>query len=132
MLCIIAHSITVHARVLEAYINFALMYTTDHISPVPTIKYMINEDSNPTTPFKLATSTKPSVSHLCVLFCPCVVRKATAHVDKKALNIRHQAQKGFCSILIWNSIASKRVSCVCTNYKDNNIFIWCCFWWKFF
>ena len=46
-------------------------------------------------PFKLATVTKPSVSHLRVLFCPCVVQKATARIDKKALNMRHQAQKGF-------------------------------------
>ena len=37
------------------------------------IKYLINEDGNLTTPFKLATDAKPSVSHLCVLFCPCVV-----------------------------------------------------------
>ena len=27
----IAHSLIVHARVLEAYIHFVLMYTTDHI-----------------------------------------------------------------------------------------------------
>ena len=51
-------------------------------------------------PFKLATGTKPSVSHLCVLFCPCVVRKATAHIDKKELNMRHQAQKGFHGIFV--------------------------------
>ena len=30
----IAHSLMVHARVLEAYIHFALMYTTDHIFSV--------------------------------------------------------------------------------------------------
>ena len=61
---------------------------------------MINEDSDPTTPFKLATGTKPLVSHLRVLFCPCVVRKANAHVDKKAFDICHQAQKGFCVIYV--------------------------------
>ena len=61
---------------------------------------MINEYGKPTTPFKLTTGTKPSVSNLCVLFCPCVLRKATAHVDKKALNMRHQAQKGFSGILV--------------------------------
>ena len=44
---------------------------------------------------ELATGTKPSVSHLRVLYCPCAVQKATAHVHKKALNMRHQAQKGF-------------------------------------
>ena len=89
----IAHSCMVHARVSEVYIHFALMYTTDHIFPVLTIIDMINEDGSPTTPYKLETGAKPSVSHLSVLFIPCVVRKATAHVGTKLLNMRHQAQK---------------------------------------
>ena len=61
---------------------------------------MINEKGDTTTPFKLATGTKPSVSHLRVLLCPFVVRKVTAHVDKKALNMRHQAQKVFRGIFV--------------------------------
>ena len=48
----------------------------------------------------LATGTKPSVSHLRMLFFPCVVCKATAHVETKTLNMRHQAQKGFCGIFV--------------------------------
>ena len=84
MLQTIAHSLMVHDRVSEAYIRFALMYTIDHIFPVLPIKSLINEDSDPTTPYKIATGTKPSVSHLRVLFCPCVVWKATAHVGTKA------------------------------------------------
>ena len=91
----VAHALMIHARVPEIYVHFALMNTTDHIFPVLPIKDLINEDGDPTTPYKLATGTKPSVSHLCVLFCPCVVRKATAHVDTNTLNMRHQAQKGF-------------------------------------
>ena len=51
-------------------------------------------------PFKLETGTKPSISHLRVLFCVCVVQKATAHVGEKALNIHHQAQQVFCGIFI--------------------------------
>ena len=96
----VAHYIMVHARFPEVYANFALMYTTDHIFPVLPIKDLINEDGDPTTPHKLATGNKHSVSHLRVLFCPCVVRKATAHVETKALNMRRQAQKGFCGIFI--------------------------------
>ena len=69
----IAHSLMVHARVSEAYIHFALMYTADHIFPVIPIKDMINKDGDSTRPHKLATGTKPSVSHLLVLFCSCVV-----------------------------------------------------------
>ena len=76
------------------------MYMTDNIFPVLPIKDMINEYSDPTTPFKLATGMKASVSHLRVLFCPCVLRKATSHVGTKVLNMRYQAQKGFCGIFV--------------------------------
>ena len=71
----VAHSLMVHARVLEAYVHFSLMNTTDHIFPVLPIKDLINKYGDSTTPHKLATGTKPSVSHLRVLFCPCVVQK---------------------------------------------------------
>ena len=71
------------------------MYTTDHIFPGILIKDMINKDGDTTTIFKLSTGTKPSVSHLCVLFWPCDVQKDTAHVGTKVLNMRHQAQNGF-------------------------------------
>ena len=96
----VAHSLMVHARVPEVYFHFALMYTTDHICPVLPIKDLINEDGNTTMPHKLTKGTKPSVSHLPVLFFPCVVRKATAHVETKTLNMRHQSQKGFRGIFV--------------------------------
>ena len=81
------------------------MYTTDHVFPVLPIKDMINEDGDQNTPCTLATGTKPSVSHLRALFCPCVVRKTTAHVGTKALNMRHQAQQVFAvSSLVFHSI----------------------------
>ena len=54
----------VHARVLEAYINFVLMYTEECILMVLPINDLINEDGDPTMPFKLATGTKLSVLHL--------------------------------------------------------------------
>ena len=73
---------------------------SEHILPVLPIKDIINEDGDPTTPYKLETGTKPSVSHLHVLFCLCVVLKATAHVETKTLNMHHQAQKGFCGIFM--------------------------------
>ena len=79
----VAHSLMVHARVPEVYVHLILMYTTDYIFRVLPIKDIINKDGDTTTPHKLATGTKPSVSHLRVLFCPCVVRKATAHVETK-------------------------------------------------
>ena len=90
----------VHAIVLEAYIHFALMYTTYHIFTILQIKDLINEDADLTMPFQLATCTKPSVSHLRVLFCPSVVRKATTHVGTNALNMRHQSQKDFHGIFV--------------------------------
>ena len=99
-LCTVAHSLMVHARVSEAYIHFAFIYTKGHIFLVLPIKDLINNDGDPTTPHKLATCTKPSVSHLRVLFCPCVVQKTTAHVETKALNMRHRAQEGFRGIFV--------------------------------
>ena len=96
----VAHALIVHTIVPEIYVHFALMYTTDNIFLVLPIKDLINEDGGPTTPHKLATGTKPSVSHLRVLFCPCVVRKSTEHVETKTLNMRHQAQKGFRRIFV--------------------------------
>ena len=100
MLRTVAHFLMLHARVPEVYVHFTLIYTTDHIFTILPIKYLINEDGDPTMPHKMATDTKPSVSHLRVLFCPCVVWKATAHVEKKTLNMRHQAQKGFRVIFV--------------------------------
>ena len=76
------------------------MYTTDHIFPVLPIKNLINKDGDPTIPHKLETGTKPSVSHLRVLFCTCVVRKATAHVETKTLNMCNQVQKEFRGIFV--------------------------------
>ena len=90
----------VHARVSDQYMHFSFMYTTDHIFPVLSIKHFVNQEGDPNTPHKLETGTKYSLSNLHVLFCPCVVRKATAHVDTKALNIRHQSQKGFRGIFV--------------------------------
>ena len=89
-----------HVRVLEACIHFALMYLAYHILQIIPIKDLINEDGNPTTPYKLATCMKLSITHLRVLFFTYVVPKATAHVGIKALNMGHQAQKCFFSIFI--------------------------------
>ena len=96
----VAHALMVHARVPEVYVQFKLMYTTDHTFPVQPIKDLINKDGDATTPHKLATGMKPAVSQFRVLFCPCVVRKATAHIETKTLNMRHQSQKGFRGIFV--------------------------------
>ena len=77
-----------HYKVPEVYVHFALMYTIYHIFPVLPITDLMNEDGDPTTPHKVATGTKPSVSHLRVLFGPCVVRKATADVGSPSSFIR--------------------------------------------
>ena len=90
----------VHARFLEAYIHFSFMYMTDNIFPVIPIKDLINKYGDPTTPHKLPIGTKPLVSHLRVLFFPCVVQKSNSHVQTKALNMCHHAQKGFRGIYV--------------------------------
>ena len=101
----VAHSLMVHARVPEVYVHFALMYITDPIFPVLPIKDLINEDGDPTMPHNLATGTKPSVSNLRVLFYPCVVRKATSHVETKTLTCVIKHKKGLTvSSLVFQSI----------------------------
>ena len=107
----VAHSLMVHARVPEVYVHFTLLYRTDHIFPVLPIKDLINEDGDPTTPNKLAKGMKPSVLHLRMFICPCVVRKNTAHVETKTLNMRHQAQKGFCGTFIGIPEHQKYIFC---------------------
>ena len=97
----IAHSLMVHARVLEAYSHIELMYTADHIFLVLPIKDLIKKGIDPTTPFKLVTGTKPLVAHLCVLFYPRVVQIANSNGGRKALNMRHQEQKCFHGIFVW-------------------------------
>ena len=92
----VAHSLMVYARVLEVYVHFALIYRTDHIFTVLPIKDLINEDGDSKTPNKLATGTKPSVSNLRVLFFPCVIRKATAHVETKT---RKYDTEGFVPVV---------------------------------
>ena len=76
------------------------MYTTDNILSALPIKHLVNQDGEPTMTQKLATGTKPSVSSLRVLLCPCVVLKATENVEIKSLNMRHQLQTVFCVIFL--------------------------------
>ena len=76
------------------------MHTADHIYPVLTIKNFVNQDGKPTTPHKRSTGIKSPVSNLCVLFFPCFVDKATAHVDTKALNMCHSLHESFWGILV--------------------------------
>ena len=76
--------------------HFAFMYITDHILVVLSINDLINEDGNLTTRYKVTTGMKPSISHLCLLFCTCFVLKATAYVGTKVLNMSHQSRKRFC------------------------------------
>ena len=46
------------------------------------------------------TGTKSSISHLRVLFCPCVLKESTEYVGTKTLTIRHQEQKSFWGIFV--------------------------------
>ena len=94
MLCKVSNSLMVHAY--SFLINvYDISYFSSSTNQRPDKK-----DGDPTTPFKLVTGKKSSVSHLRVLLCPCVIRKATAHIYKKALNMCHQAHKGFRGIFV--------------------------------
>ena len=90
----------VYARVSETYIDFTLIYTAYHIFSVLIIKDLVNEDGEPTSSYKLAAGMEPSIFNLRLLFCLCIVRKATSYVGTKALNMCHQAQKVFRGIFV--------------------------------
>ena len=79
----------VHARLSETYIRFTIIYKSDHIFPVLTINDFRNKEGNPTTPFKLVTGIKPSISNSRVLCCPCFARKANVDVGTEVLYMRH-------------------------------------------
>ena len=84
----------VHARVPEVYVHFSLMYDTDHIFPVLTIKDLINEDGDQTTPHKIATGTKPSVSHFtCFIFSVCCTESYRARWDKDVKHASPSAKR---------------------------------------
>ena len=80
---------------MTEYIHLTLMYNTDHILTVLPIKHLVYQDGEPTTPQKLSTGTRYSVSNLRVLLCPCVVKNTNVHIEKNMLNMRHQSQKTF-------------------------------------
>ena len=90
----------VHARFSDEYIHFSLMYTTDNIFPVLPIKHLVNQDGEPSILHKMENFMKPLVSNPHVLFCTCVVLKATAHVNTTVLKTRHQSQNFFCGIFV--------------------------------
>ena len=104
----IAYYIMAHTRVSEKCIHLSLMYMTDHTFLVLPIKHLVNQYSEPTTPQKISTGTKPSFSNLHVLFSLCFVLKASEHVDTKALNMYHQSHTKLWYIS-WDSTTSKRV-----------------------
>ena len=66
------------------------MYMADDKVQVLPIKDLINVAGKMTMPFKLVTSSKASIFHLLVIFCPCVVPKDTEHVGTKVLKNRHR------------------------------------------
>ena len=76
------------------------MYMTHHIFTFLLIKYLVNQYGETTTSHRMATGTNPSIPNICVLFFPCVVQKASAHVERKVLNMRHQPQNGFRGIFV--------------------------------
>ena len=50
---------------------------------------------------------------------------------EKGVKYASPGAKCFLHYLSWYSTALKRVSCLCTTYTEDNIFVQCCFWWDF-
>ena len=59
----IAHSRMVHVRLLEAYIHFTLIYTTDHFLPVLPIHYLMKKTARQPLHLNVAIDTKPLIYH---------------------------------------------------------------------
>ena len=118
----IAQSPMVHAKVPEACIHFALMYTTYHIFMVLPIKDLINKDRDPTMPFKLATGKKPQY-HICACYLSMCCTESYCTRWDKGIKYASPSTKRFLWYLRWNSTASKMISCVHTKFKEDNIFI---------
>ena len=91
----VAHSIMVHARVPEVYVNFTLMYTTNQIFPVLPIKDLINEDGDLTTPHKIATGTKPSVHIYTCYFVYVLYEKLRRTLRQRRQTCVIKCKKGF-------------------------------------
>ena len=73
---------------------------------------------------------KPLVSHLRVIFSMCCTESYGASWDKDVKHASPSAKR-VLRYLRWYSRASKRISCLRTQYKKVNIFIWCCIWQNF-
>ena len=68
-----------------------------------------------------------SIKPTCFIFSS-FVQKATAQVDKKALNMRHHLQ---CfGYLCWNFTTAKRVPHPNTYYTEDSLFTWSYIWQK--
>ena len=111
----ISHSSMVHARVLEAYINFALIYTTDHIFLVLPIKYLINKDGEPTTPRHVRNLHYHI--YACYFFICCMESYYTQR--QKALSMHYEAQNGFCGIFV--GISQHQKGCILYVKMTRNI-----------
>ena len=96
------------------------MYMTDHIFTILPIKNLVHNDGGPTTPQKLATDTKTSVSKIRVLFCPCVV------ISTKSINMVHHSQKVFRGIF-FGIPQNKKVYLIYVPIpQKNSFFTYCC------
>ena len=106
--------------------NFGVnVYTRLSFLVLP-IKFLINEDGDPTTEFKLAIGKKPSMPYLRVLFSVGCTKIYCTCWDK---GIKHSPEtvKGFSRYLRFYSTASKRVYFLCSTRKEDYIFVRCCF-----
>ena len=98
------------------------MCMTDHIFLVLLIKDLKKNDGNPTMIFKIAIGTKPSVSYLRMLFFHVLYGKLL-HTWDKGVKYASPSTESFSRYISWNYTASKGISCVRTQFKEDNIFI---------
>ena len=71
-----------------------------------------------------------SIPFTCVILSMCCTESYGAYWDKDVKHSSSSAKTGL-RYLCWDSKESKRISCVRTQYKEDNIFRLCCVWRKF-
>ena len=103
--------------------SFCIMYTTYHIFLVLPIKDLLNKDGDPTTPHKLATGFETfSITFTRYLLSISYTEIYLRRLDN-GVQYASPSTKCFLRYICWYSRASKKISCVHTQYMEDIMLI---------
>ena len=126
------HSIMVHERVLDEYIPFALMYTTDNIFFYST-KQIIGKPGWWTNYDKQNSNwyENLSIKPTCFIFSMCCT-KGNLICWYKGVKYTSSASRGFLGYLLWNYTTSKGLPHLFIWCTENSFFTWRVIWKNIF